>query len=104
MIRRPPRSTLFPYTTLFRSQEGTLAAVDRELAEQRHALRAGGQVHRLRVEQGLGPGTGKGELGAAQRICHECFRCATRWVMYAAMACAAASRNGAKLGQSSLSV
>src|SRR5260370_42629824 len=32
MIRRPPRSTLFPYTTLFRSlspalQEGLLAAV-----------------------------------------------------------------------------
>src|SRR2546425_8197636 len=27
MIRRPPRSTLFPYTTLFRSQqEGRLAA------------------------------------------------------------------------------
>src|SRR3712207_8099690 len=26
MIRRPPRSTLFPYTTLFRSlQDGTLA-------------------------------------------------------------------------------
>src|SRR3712207_7658754 len=24
MIRRPPRSTLFPYTTLFRSTEGTL--------------------------------------------------------------------------------
>src|SRR3712207_8803530 len=23
MIRRPPRSTLFPYTTLFRSQTGT---------------------------------------------------------------------------------
>src|SRR5258708_21552466 len=23
MIRRPPRSTLFPYTTLFRSQKGT---------------------------------------------------------------------------------
>src|SRR2546422_1287699 len=23
MIRRPPRSTLFPYTTLFRSQEAT---------------------------------------------------------------------------------
>jgi len=22
MIRRPPRSTLFPYTTLFRSREG----------------------------------------------------------------------------------
>src|SRR2546429_6788838 len=24
MIRRPPRSTLFPYTTLFRSQVGTM--------------------------------------------------------------------------------
>src|SRR3712207_7412647 len=24
MIRRPPRSTLFPYTTLFRSDEGAL--------------------------------------------------------------------------------
>src|ERR1022692_969426 len=24
MIRRPPRSTLFPYTTLFRSQKGAL--------------------------------------------------------------------------------
>src|SRR2546429_1207095 len=24
MIRRPPRSTLFPYTTLFRSQKGVL--------------------------------------------------------------------------------
>src|SRR2546430_13962846 len=29
MIRRPPRSTLFPYTTLFRSEEGFLAARDR---------------------------------------------------------------------------
>src|SRR3712207_4073375 len=28
MIRRPPRSTLFPYTTLFRSEEGTLDAGD----------------------------------------------------------------------------
>src|SRR3712207_9530582 len=26
MIRRPPRSTLFPYTTLFRSAIGALAA------------------------------------------------------------------------------
>src|ERR1039457_2543344 len=26
MIRRPPRSTLFPYTTLFRSQMGTFLA------------------------------------------------------------------------------
>src|SRR2546426_2491795 len=27
MIRRPPRSTLFPYTTLFRSQSGSTATV-----------------------------------------------------------------------------
>src|SRR2546430_7304553 len=26
MIRRPPRSTLFPYTTLFRSRHGTTTA------------------------------------------------------------------------------
>src|SRR2546427_7135357 len=28
MIRRPPRSTLFPYTTLFRSAGGAVGAVD----------------------------------------------------------------------------
>src|SRR3712207_7046006 len=28
MIRRPPRSTLFPYTTLFRSPQPLLAVVD----------------------------------------------------------------------------
>src|SRR3712207_8431345 len=28
MIRRPPRSTLFPYTTLFRSARAALAAFD----------------------------------------------------------------------------
>src|SRR2546430_11887422 len=33
MIRRPPRSTLFPYTTLFRSIEETLK---RERAEEMH--------------------------------------------------------------------
>src|SRR3712207_8457078 len=32
MIRRPPRSTLFPYTTLFRSEHVALAA--RELAQR----------------------------------------------------------------------
>src|SRR3712207_7602874 len=30
MIRRPPRSTLFPYTTLFRSQSGNAAWLCRE--------------------------------------------------------------------------
>src|SRR2546429_4855202 len=39
MIRRPPRSTLFPYTTLFRSRKGTA----REHAAQRLAAQ---QLHR----------------------------------------------------------
>src|SRR5256885_12400453 len=42
MIRRPPRSTLFPYTTLFRS-----VVHPRERAEC--AQRAGGRAHRLQV-------------------------------------------------------
>src|SRR5207249_8255538 len=33
MIRRPPRSTLFPYTTLFRSYNGSDAGVDLNAAE-----------------------------------------------------------------------
>src|SRR3989442_9918683 len=38
MIRRPPRSTLFPYTTLFRSLEvGESARLD-EIAEPGHGL------------------------------------------------------------------
>src|SRR2546422_2175431 len=39
MIRRPPRSTLFPYTTLFRSEGNEIAEplVD---GKQRHALAA----------------------------------------------------------------
>src|SRR5258707_8331372 len=28
MIRRPPRSTLFPYTTLFRSQKGAISFIN----------------------------------------------------------------------------
>src|SRR2546422_2702613 len=31
MIRRPPRSTLFPYTTLFRSKYGAKLAPDRSV-------------------------------------------------------------------------
>src|SRR3712207_7018311 len=35
MIRRPPRSTLFPYTTLFRSGEGEVRA-DEAALQHRH--------------------------------------------------------------------
>src|SRR2546426_8772400 len=36
MIRRPPRSTLFPYTTLFRSEGGARQAGPRSGAGQPH--------------------------------------------------------------------
>src|SRR3712207_6887149 len=38
MIRRPPRSTLFPYTTLFRSHENALVRIDPEIPLDRAAL------------------------------------------------------------------
>src|SRR3712207_8524491 len=49
MIRRPPRSTLFPYTTLFRSLGDLVGrpAVDGVHADQRgEALRAPRRAHR----------------------------------------------------------
>src|SRR2546423_11583679 len=50
MIRRPPRSTLFPYTTLFRSIRRRLSALRRRRAGRpaargRHAVHAA--VHAL---------------------------------------------------------
>src|SRR2546426_3213144 len=46
MIRRPPRSTLFPYTTLFRSELSPHRAAD-EPAHSRHEH--GRSVHRRRA-------------------------------------------------------
>src|SRR5438477_11948907 len=48
MIRRPPRSTLFPYTTLFRSHTVALAS-GQELGYARLLIATGGQPHRLRL-------------------------------------------------------
>src|SRR5258705_9070040 len=42
MIRRPPRSTLFPYTTLFRSRRRVEAA---ERRRRRRGLRGHGEGH-----------------------------------------------------------
>src|SRR2546427_6163138 len=52
MIRRPPRSTLFPYTTLFRSREGARAGLDGHERGPR-ARRAGA------VPQGHSAGAGR---------------------------------------------
>src|SRR2546429_3484436 len=63
MIRRPPRSTLFPYTTLFRSryglglvrlQQGDLASAEREF---RQALSL--KTAYLAAEEGLGETLGR---------------------------------------------
>src|SRR5947199_3695204 len=52
MIRRPPRSTLFPYTTLFRSHSGVRnarlpRAPGRPRGERAHALRQDRKSTRL---------------------------------------------------------
>src|SRR2546430_5779007 len=46
MIRRPPRSTLFPYTTLFRSARGGGAGPHRGRAGPHHVRRPGRGVPR----------------------------------------------------------
>src|SRR3712207_8176661 len=53
MIRRPPRSTLFPYTTLFRSLEVHLVDLDAHL-ESHVLLRV--EVPRARVADDLAVG------------------------------------------------
>src|SRR5260370_5917139 len=52
MIRRPPRSTLFPYTTLFRSRDRSRSQNGQQARESRR--------HRL-------PGRSKGPDGFARR-------------------------------------
>src|SRR5258708_31949166 len=61
MIRRPPRSTLFPYTTLFRSQvlqnwevlkkkegkKGILDGLPKNLPSLQRAARIGEKTHRI---------------------------------------------------------
>src|SRR3712207_7857706 len=54
MIRRPPRSTLFPYTTLFRSAEKAQLDLLRDLAEDGE-VRAGSVVRRAQRVGGTGP-------------------------------------------------
>src|SRR3712207_9446718 len=55
MIRRPPRSTLFPYTTLFRSQDDALEDRDPRVAEDElladAALRSETAAGRARSEE-----------------------------------------------------
>src|SRR2546430_6830470 len=64
MIRRPPRSTLFPYTTLFRSAAGLL------LGDQAEVLVAFASVplgYRDGAEEQVGADLGAELLGPAER-------------------------------------
>src|SRR3989441_4233610 len=69
MIRRPPRSTLFPYTTLFRSADGLPEALD--LGPEREVVavvevatpdRVRAEVEAHRPERGRAPRLGDREL------------------------------------------
>src|SRR5690349_22287615 len=60
MIRRPPRSTLFPYTTLFRSPDAGTARNRRHLGETR---RRGRRRHR----GALRPAAGEGDVARRHR-------------------------------------
>src|SRR5205823_6678814 len=55
IIRRPPRSTLFPYTTLFRSVNSLWMAAASTVAAVALALVAGALVGRRRPGQFRGP-------------------------------------------------
>src|SRR5256885_14926929 len=72
MIRRPPRSTLFPYTTLFRSPvRGELSLQLREPRDQvpgalRVLLRGGPRAERQRAEE---PRLGGTDSRARTRRC-----------------------------------
>src|SRR2546427_1976652 len=78
MIRRPPRSTLFPYTTLFRSravqQEVPVAlgqvaprGVERDSAGARRLAQAAAPA----LVAGLGPGVERAAGQAARRVGHD---------------------------------
>src|SRR3712207_7914899 len=56
MIRRPPRSTLFPYTTLFRSEGAGLRPVVEERPEREPPPGELSAASRIQVDPGSPPG------------------------------------------------
>src|SRR3712207_9204262 len=75
MIRRPPRSTLFPYTTLFRSDR-VGERVERLLGlrlgrlDQQRLVDEQGEVHRRRVEAVVEQALGEVERLDAELALH----------------------------------
>src|SRR3712207_8203197 len=68
MIRRPPRSTLFPYTTLFRSCSGGADSVALAAALAFEARHAGVRVGGITVDHGLQPGSAERAERTAQLL------------------------------------
>src|SRR3712207_233825 len=81
MIRRPPRSTLFPYTALFRSLQERLAklsggvavvkvgaATETELKEKKHRVEDALSATRAALEEGIVPGGGVAFLRAQEAV------------------------------------
>src|SRR3712207_8516414 len=64
MIRRPPRSTLFPYTTLFRSARTAREHRSRGSADGPGPDRPGGRLRHHRPDAGHLPG---GRVGGGDR-------------------------------------
>src|SRR2546430_8973674 len=60
MIRRPPRSTLFPYTTLFRSLGAGCVASG--VASKLHAVRQGGNTRAAAPQGRLPRGDRRGDF------------------------------------------
>src|SRR5258707_10391806 len=69
MIRRPPRSTLFPYTTLFRSSGGRvidLTAPGRRTGERRAGTPVRDHRHGVRPTRRIGGGGAAARSGNGQ--------------------------------------
>src|SRR5256885_15801581 len=96
MIRRPPRSTLFPYTTLFRSQGKTQQRGDKSRrAEGRHHIGTGREESAAGTLCNIGGGA-KGNCASRKgpircKHCHDVIRseerrvgkeCRSRWSPY----------------------
>src|SRR2546422_5867931 len=63
MIRRPPRSTLFPYTTLFRSGHGERGAAQYDLPREARERPRGARLREREDAQELYPDPAGGPRG-----------------------------------------
>src|SRR2546425_6307624 len=73
MIRRPPRSTLFPYTTLFRShrpQPARCAEPDERRPDPRDAPGLGGEPAGLRGQDARLPGRSEEHTSELQSLAY----------------------------------